>query len=59
MCIRDSGYSEISLSSLSISDYSEIRRLIDTLLGWTEPRSISLSLPSMRIDAFYGELRCV
>jgi len=55
-CIRYSGYSEISLSSLSISDYSEIRRLIDTLLGWTEPRSISLSLPSMRIDAFYGEL---
>ena len=38
------------------SGYSEIRRLIDELLGWTEPRSISLSLPSMRIDAFYGEL---
>lgn len=55
-CVRYSGYSEISLSSLSISDYSEIRRLIDELLGWTEPRSISLSLPSMRIDAFYGEL---
>ena len=55
-CVRYSGYSEISLSSLSISDYSEIRRLIDELLGWTEPRSISLSLPSMRIDAVYGEL---
>ena len=55
-CVRYSGYSEISLSSLSISDYSEIRRLIDELLGWTEPRSISLSLPSMRLDAFYGEL---
>ncbi len=55
-CVRYSGYSEISLSSLSISDYSEIRRLIDELLGWTEPRSISLSPPSMRIDAFYGEL---
>ncbi len=55
-CVRYSGYSEISLSSLSISDYSEIRRLIDELLGWTAPRSISLSLPSMRIDAFYGEL---
>ena len=55
-CVRYSGYSGISLSSLSISDYSEIRRLIDELLGWTEPRSISLSLPSMRIDAFYGEL---
>ena len=55
-CVRYSGYSEISLSSLSISDYAEIRRLIDELLGWTEPRSISLSLPSMRIDAFYGEL---
>lgn len=55
-CVRYSGYSEISLSSLTISDYSEIRRLIDELLGWTEPRSISLSLPSMRIDAFYGEL---
>ena len=55
-CVKYSGYSEISLSSLSISDYSAIRSLVDTLLGWTEERSVSLSLPSMRIDSFYEEL---
>ena len=54
-CVKYSGYSEISLSSLSISDYSAIRSLVDTLLGWTEERSVSLSLPSMRIDSFFYE----
>ena len=50
------GYSEISLSSLSISDYSELDPLIDRLLKWTDDKKVSLSLPSMRIDAFYEQL---
>lgn len=54
--VMNTGYDEISLSSLSISDYTEIDKLINKLLAWTEEKKISLSLPSMRIDAFYGEL---
>lgn len=54
--IENTGYNEISLSSLSISDYSQIDKLVDTLLDWTEDKKISLSLPSMRIDAFYESL---
>lgn len=51
-----SGYEEISLSCLSISDYSQINRLTDTLLEWTDDRKINLSLPSMRADSFTKEL---
>jgi radical SAM family uncharacterized protein/radical SAM-linked protein len=51
-----SGYEEISLSCLSISDYSQINRLTDSLLEWTDDRKINLSLPSMRADSFTKEL---
>ena len=54
--VKNTGYDEISLSSLSTSDYTEIDKLINKLIEWTEERKISLSLPSMRIDAFYEEL---
>lgn len=54
--IKNTGYDEISLSSLSTSDYTEIDCLINRLVNWTEDKKISLSLPSMRIDAFYEEL---
>ncbi len=53
---ENSGYDEISLSSLSISDYSELTRLTDLLLTWTEQNKVSLSLPSLRIDSFTKEL---
>ncbi len=53
---ENTGYSEISLSSLSISDYMQLDELIDNLLAWTDENKISLSLPSMRIDAFYEQL---
>ena len=44
---RSTGYDEISLSSLSTSDYSQLNQLIDTLLHqWTEGERVSLSLPS-------------
>ena len=50
------GYDEISLSSLSISDYSHIDELCDTLLRWTDDAKVNLSLPSMRVDSFTKEL---
>lgn len=54
--VRNTGYTELSLTSLSISDYPRLPELIDRLLRWTEERRVSLSLPSQRIDAFYEEL---
>ncbi|MBE6691967.1 MAG: TIGR03960 family B12-binding radical SAM protein [Ruminococcaceae bacterium] len=54
--IKHSGYPEISLTSLSISDYTHLRELIDKLLSWTDDKKVNLSLPSMRIDNFYEEL---
>lgn len=56
-CLYDStGFDEISLSSLSISDYSELTKLTDLLLEWTNESKVSLSLPSLRIDSFTKEL---
>ncbi len=53
---ENTGYDEISLISLSISDYSGIRELTDGLLSWTDNAHVSLSLPSLRIDSFSEEL---
>lgn len=50
------GYDEISLISLSISDYSKLRPLCEQLLEWTDDSMISLSLPSLRADSFSKEL---
>lgn len=50
------GYDEISLSSLSTSDYSRLNELIDRLHQWTEKNKVSLSLPSLRVDGFSPEL---
>lgn len=54
--VENSGYDEISLSSLSISDYSKISELTDKLLDWTNDKMVNLSLPSMRADSFTKEL---
>lgn len=51
-----SGYDEISLSSLSTSDFGGLRELTDGLLEMTEEKKIGLSLPSLRIDNFSLEL---
>lgn len=51
-----SGYDEISLSSLSISDYTKVNTLTDKLLEWTDEERINLSLPSLRADSFTREL---
>ena len=46
------GYDEISLTSLSISDYTELEALTDRLLSWTEGETVNLALPSLRVDSF-------
>ncbi len=53
---RSTGYEEISLSSLSISDYTELEPLCDKLLSWTDDNMVSLSLPSLRVDNFNKDL---
>lgn len=50
--IDSTGHEEISLSSLSSSDYSELEELINFLMEECEKRKINISLPSLRIDAF-------
>ncbi len=50
------GYDEVSLSSLSTSDYRGIEELLTKMLGWSEDCKVSISLPSLRIDNFPKEL---
>lgn len=51
-----SGCSEITLASLSTSDYTQLAPLTNRLLDYCEPRKINLSLPSLRADNFSREL---
>lgn len=53
---ESTGYEEISLSSLSISDYTKLEPLCEKLLSWTDDNMVSLSLPSLRADSFSKEL---
>ena len=53
---ENTGYDEISLISLSISDYSRLPELTDKLLSWTDDEHVSLSLPSLRVDSFSDDL---
>ena len=54
-CARDmlesTGHEEISLSSLSSSDYSKLKELMNYLINFRE-KGVNISLPSLRIDAF-------
>ena len=50
--IKNTGHEEISLSSLSSSDYSQLPELIDYLIEECNRKKINISLPSLRIDAF-------
>ena len=54
--LEDSGNSEMTLASLSTSDYRHLPALADRLLDYCEPRKINLSLPSLRADNFSREL---
>lgn len=51
-----SGYDEISLCSLSTSDYSELETLLPKLIDWTQEEKINVALPSLRVDNFSDEL---
>ncbi len=50
--LNNTGHEEISLSSLSSSDYSKLPELIDFLIEECSKKHINISLPSLRIDAF-------
>ena len=50
--LQSTGHEEISLSSLSSSDYSELKELVTFLIDEFKEKGINISLPSLRIDAF-------
>ncbi|MCF2569658.1 TIGR03960 family B12-binding radical SAM protein [Mediterraneibacter glycyrrhizinilyticus] len=50
--LKNTGHEEISLSSLSSSDYSELNELVTFLIDEFKDKGINISLPSLRIDAF-------
>lgn len=52
----NTGYEELSLLSLSTSDYTELEPLLNELLSWTDDERTSINLPSLRIDNFPDEL---
>ncbi|KXZ40142.1 radical SAM family uncharacterized protein [Alkalithermobacter thermoalcaliphilus JW-YL-7 = DSM 7308] len=55
--VKNTGYEEISLSSLSTSDYSQLQELADYLINrYAEDEKIGISLPSLRLDNFSLEL---
>ncbi len=54
--IDSTGYEEISMSSLSTSDYTGLEELTNGLLDLTVSKKINLSLPSLRIDSFSMDL---
>ena len=51
-----SGYDEISLCSLSTSDYTGLQPLLNSMLDWTTKEKINIALPSLRVDNFSDEL---
>ena len=53
---QSSGYDEISLSSLSTSDYTQLEELMEKLLSWTQEEKVNIALPSLRVDNFSEKL---
>ncbi len=49
---QKTGYQEMTLSSLSTSDYRPLEKLCDGLIDWCAPHAVNLSLPSLRADNF-------
>ncbi len=50
--LKNTGHEEISLSSLSSSDYSQLKELVEFLIDEFQDKAVNISLPSLRIDAF-------
>lgn len=53
---NNTGYDEVSLSSLSSSDYTKIEELLGKLTEWSKNEKVSISLPSLRVDGFNDEI---
>lgn len=56
MLCNNTGYDEVSLSSLSSSDYTKIGELLTELNNWAKAEKVSISLPSLRVDGFSDEI---
>ncbi|MCM0648952.1 TIGR03960 family B12-binding radical SAM protein [Clostridium swellfunianum] len=54
--ILNTGYEEVSLSSLSICDYSDIENLVQSMVLKYQDKKVGVSLPSLRIDSFSVDL---
>lgn len=54
--ITNTGYEELSLSSLSTSDYSDLKGLVEGLKEEAEKENVKLALPSLRLDSFEAEI---
>ena len=54
--LNDSGHNEITLSSLSTSDYRELKELTDAMIPYCASNKVNLSVPSLRADNFSREL---
>jgi radical SAM family uncharacterized protein len=54
--LKSTGYEEVSLTSLSICDYSDIQNLVFSMVEKYEKDKIGVSLPSLRIDSFSVDL---
>lgn len=52
----NTGYDEVSLTSLSTSDLSTLEPLLTQMLTWTEKDAVNIALPSLRVDNFSKEL---
>lgn len=53
---ESTGYDEVSLCSLSTSDYTGISELLPSLLDWTVDDKVNIALPSLRVDNFSDEI---
>ncbi len=54
--LKNTGYEEVSIASLSTSDYSELEKLVRGLIDKYKEKNIGISLPSLRLDSFSIEL---
>lgn len=56
---KRTGYEEISLTGLSVSDYAQIGLLLQGLTGLFKPKAVSISLPSLKAKPVVGGLSCL
>lgn len=56
LAVRNTGYEEVSLTSLSTMDYSSIKTLLPELVKKMDCHGVNLSLPSLRVDSFSVDL---